>query len=71
MQRTRKKADPTNEPMVALEDVMMCIPDPREGTRDTDGDGQIGDNSSDENRVVDVLVVDEDQDDAENEPCET
>lgn len=57
--------------MVALEDVMMRIPDPREGTRDTDGDCQVGDNSSDEDGVVDVLVVDEDQDDAEDEPCET
>lgn len=57
--------------MVALEDVMMRIPDPREGTRDTDGDGQVGDNSSDEDGVVDVLVVNEDQDDAEDEPCET
>lgn len=57
--------------MVPFENVMMRIPDPWEGTRDTDGDGQVGDDARDEDGIVDILVVDEDEDDAEDEPDET
>ena len=46
----------------------MRIPDPRECAGDTDGDRQVGYDSSNEDRVVVVLVVDEDESHPEDEP---
>jgi len=50
---------------------MMCVADPWEGRCDRDGDGEVCCYARDENSVVRILVIDEDEDDAENEPGET
>ena len=39
-----------------------------EGAKDADGHGEVGDNAHDQDRVVVVLVVDEDERDTEDEP---
>ena len=50
---------------------MMRIPNPRESTGNADGDRYVGNDSSYENRVVIVLVVDEDEGHPEDKPHET
>ena len=47
---------------------MMRIPNPRESTSDADGDRNVGYDSSYENRVVVVLMVDEDEGHPEDKP---
>ena len=46
----------------------MRIPNPRECTGNADGHRQICYDSHDKDRVVVVLVIDEDEGDAEDEP---
>ena len=47
---------------------MVRITHPRKGAEDADSDGEVGDNAHDQDCIVVVLVVDEDERDAENEP---
>ena len=50
---------------------MMRIPNPWERARNTDGDGEIGSDTSNQDCVVCVLVINENQDDTEDQPCKT
>ena len=47
---------------------MVRIADPRECAEDADRDREVGNHAHDENRVVVILVVDEDERYAEYEP---
>ena len=47
---------------------MVRVPDPGERAQDADRDGEVRDDAHDQDRVVVVLVVDEDERDAEDEP---
>ena len=51
--------------------LMMRIPNPRECTRDANGHRQVGYDSHYENRIVVVLVVNENERHPEDEPHET
>lgn len=50
---------------------MVCVADPREGTKDTDRHKEVSDNAHDQDRVVVVLVIDEDKRYTHDEPCKT
>ena len=50
--------------------LVVRIAHPGEGAKDTDGHGEVGDNAHDQDRVVIVLVVDEDERYSEDEPYE-
>ena len=49
---------------------MVRIPHPREGAEDADRDGEVGDNAHYQDCIVVVLVVNEDERDAEDKPDE-
>ena len=51
--------------------LVVCVPNPRECTQDGDDDEDICRDSSDKNRIMSVLVVDEDEDYAKDEPTAT
>lgn len=53
----RRKNDTAKTNMYSL---VVCIPYPREGTEDGDNDEDICSDSSDEDGVMRILVVDED-----------
>ena len=50
--------------------LVMRITNPGERAQDTDGDGEVGDYAHNQDRIVVVLVVDENECNAENEPDE-
>lgn len=50
--------------------LVVCVAHPRERRGDGNCDSDVGDDTRDEDRVVRVLVVDEDEHDAEDEPRE-
>lgn len=51
--------------------LVVSVADPREGACDTDGDGQVRNDSHNEHGIVVILVVDENQCYAEDEPCKS